>query len=124
MPLPAWPVATFRPQWDSLQPLQRMLDPITTDMEGGNTRQRPRPGDNVGTIGQTIEMSYAEHDTLVAWVKGTLGNGTGRFTMDVWLGSAYANKVCQFIKPGTNLRYAYVGPDRVAVSMSLRVYDV
>jgi len=31
----------------------------------GNTRERPRPGDNVGTITQTVWMSTAEHDTFV-----------------------------------------------------------
>ena len=43
---PAWPIASFQPVPDSFQPIQRMLDPISTDMEGGNTRQRPRPGEH------------------------------------------------------------------------------
>jgi hypothetical protein len=58
-------IASFMPDKDSFQTLQRMLDPISTDMEGGNARQRPRPSDNVGTITQTIWMSLAEHDTFV-----------------------------------------------------------
>jgi hypothetical protein len=86
MALPAWPIATYRPDPDSFQPIQRMLDPIATEMEGGNIRQRPRPGDNVGTITQTVWISAAEHDTFVAWVKGTPGNGAGRFTAQVWWG--------------------------------------
>jgi hypothetical protein len=77
MALPAWPIASFMPDPESFQPIQRMLDPISTDMEGGNTRQRPRPGDNVGTITQTIWMSLAEHDVFIDWVKTTLSNGTG-----------------------------------------------
>ncbi|WP_210186589.1 hypothetical protein [Bradyrhizobium elkanii] len=112
------------PDPDSFRPLQRALDPVVTDMEGGNTRQRSRPGDNVGTITQTVWMPMAEHDTFVAWVKNTLNNGTARFTADVWLGSSYVNKVCQFIKPGTQLTYTYLGPTEVAVTMTLRVYDV
>ena len=72
-------------------------------IQGGNTRQRSRPGDNVGTITQTIWMSLVEHDTFVNWVKTTLNNGTARFTTNVWLGSSYVNKVCQFIQPGTKL---------------------
>jgi len=35
MALPAWPIASFMPVPDSFQPIQRMLDPISTDMEGG-----------------------------------------------------------------------------------------
>ena len=112
------------PQQESFQPLQRMLDPLATDMEGGNTRERSRPGDTVGTITQTVWMSMAEHDTFVDWVKTTLNNGTARFTANVWLGSSYMNKVCQFIKPGSTLTYGYVSANEVAATMTLRVYDV
>jgi hypothetical protein len=124
MALPAWPIATYRPDPDSFQPIQRMRDPLATEMEGGNIRQRARPGDNVGTITQTVWISAAEHDAFVAWVKDTLGNGTGRFTANVWLGTAYLNKVCQFVKPGSSLNYAWLSTDKVAVTMTLRVYDV
>jgi hypothetical protein len=96
-----------------------------SDRDGySNTRERPRPGDNIGTITQTIWMSMAEHDTFVNWVKTTLNSGTARFTTNVWLGSSYVNKVCQFIQPGTKLSYAYISVHRVAVTMTLRVYDV
>jgi hypothetical protein len=101
-----------------------MLDPISTDMEGGNTRERPRPGDNVATITQTMRMSPADYGVFVAWVKTTLNNGTARFTMNVWLGTALANKVCQFIQPGTKLTYAWAGPEAIDVGMVLRVFDV
>jgi hypothetical protein len=72
----------------------------------------------------TIQMSYAEHDIFVAWVKSTLGNGTGRFTMQVWLGTAYAVKVCQFVKPGSSLKYAWLSATDVAVTMTLRLYGI
>jgi hypothetical protein len=124
MALSAWPIATYRPGPDSFQPIHRMRDPLETAMEGGNTRSRPRPGDNVGTITQTIWVTAAEHDTFVAWVKAMLGNGTAQFITDVWLGTSYLSKVCQFIKPGSNLKYAWIGVDRVAVTMTLRACDV
>ena len=57
-------------------------------------------------------------------MKNTLNNGTVRFTTNVWLGSSYVSKVCQFIQPGTKLTYAYVSVDKVAATMTLRVYDV
>jgi hypothetical protein len=69
-------------------------------------------------------MSRAEHDTFVNWVKTTLNNSTARFTTNIWLGSSYLNKVCQFVSPGTKLTYAYISVDKVAVSMTLRVFDV
>jgi hypothetical protein len=123
MAMPSWPIADSILLQDGFG-LQRMLDPISTDMEGGNTRERPRPGDNVATITQTVRMSPADYDVFVAWVKTTLNNGTARFTMDVWLGAALANKVCQFIQPGTKLTYAWAGPEAIDVGMMLRVFDV
>jgi len=123
MTLPAWPIADSIILQNGFS-LQRMLDPISTDMEGGNTRERPRPGHNVGTITQMVRMSPADYDpTFVNWVKTTLNNGAARFTMDVWLGTALANKVCQFIKPGTGLRSAWAGPDAIDITMTLRVFD-
>lgn len=130
MTLPAWPVAQYFPQNDdSFQPIQRSLDPIATDMEGGNTRERPRPGDNVGTVTQTIWLSSSpsgssDFDTVIAWIKTTLNLGTARFTMMVWMGSAFESKTVQFIKPGSTLVSNYIGPNTTALTMTLRVYDV
>jgi hypothetical protein len=100
-----------------------MLDPIETEMEGGNLRSRSRPGDNVGTVGQTIRMTTAEYATFVTWVKTTLNNGTSRFTTNVWLGTAYVSKVCQFQKGGVPTMTP-ISSLKVAVTMTLRVYDV
>ena len=124
MTLPTWPVSTYAPQQDSFKPIQRSLDPISTDMEGGNTRERPRPGDNVGSLTQTIWLSMADHDTVVAWIKGTLNLGTARFTMMIWMGSSFQSMTVQFIKPGTTLTYAYISTDVVALTMTLRVYHL
>jgi hypothetical protein len=124
MALPTWPIPTYAPQQDSFSPIQRALDPLTTEFEGGNTRERSRPGDNIGSLTQTVWMTMAQHDTFVAWVKTTLNNGTARFTTMVWLGSSFVSKTCQFIKPGSTLTYGYISTDVVAVTMTLRVYDV
>jgi hypothetical protein len=43
MPLPSWPVANLHILQDGFD-LKRMRDPLATDMEGGNTRQRSRRG--------------------------------------------------------------------------------
>jgi len=40
MALPAWPIASFQPDIDTFQPIQRMLDPISTDMEDAMGRRR------------------------------------------------------------------------------------
>jgi len=45
--------------------------------------------------------------------------------MNVWLGSAFVNKVFQFVQPGTKPTYDYIpGGEEVAVTMTLRVYGV
>lgn len=123
MTIPAWPDAVpYAPDLNSISPIKRMLDPIATEMEGGNVRLRSRPGDNVGTISQTIVMKTSAFDVFVARVKDDLGNGTSRFTAPVRLGAAFETKVCQF--SGGAPTFRPVGARAVAVSMTLRVYDV
>lgn len=125
MPLPAWPGVPYAPLrhgW-SKQPL---LPPIRTEMEGGNVRQRQRPGDNVAILTQTVRMSLAEFATLEAWVAAAIGQGVGQFTMQVWLGNAFESKTVQFEANGNSFPFAVtaVGPGAVAVAMTLRVFDV
>jgi hypothetical protein len=56
-------------------------------------------------------------------MKATLNYGTTPFTANL-PGSSCVNKVCQVMNPGTKLSYAYVSLGKVAVTMTLRVYDV
>ncbi|NEV75655.1 hypothetical protein DYI24_01165 [Rhodopseudomonas sp. BR0C11] len=123
MAIPDWPAVNYRPERPSFQPIKMALPPLTTEFEQGNERQRPRPGDNVGTVGQTIWMTLAEAEVFKSWVKNTLNLGTGRFRAKVWLGTSYEEKVCQFTRDGKPA-YAPVSRSRVAVSMTLRVYGV
>lgn len=121
---PAWPVGVpYQPMIDGFQPIQRVLPPIVTDMEGGNQRQRRRPGDNVGIVGQTIIMEAVPFETFTAWWKETLSLGTARFTVPVWLGTDYVTKTCQFTTDGRPQDSFFV-PGVVKVAMKLRVYGV
>jgi len=119
------------PSWPSGIPYESLKDgfsnspfltPIQTEMEQGNVRLRRRPGDNVAIIQQSIPMTRAEYETLVAWGKGTIGNWTGRFSTLVWLGSSYQTKVCQF-QDGAPKPLEF-SPTHVAAQMTLRVYGV
>ena len=122
MAVPTWPAGVrYAPDLSSMSGIKRFRDPIKTDMEGGNTRLRARPGDNVGSMAQTIVMPRADFNTFTEWVKTTLNNGTGRFSVDVWLGNGFETKVCQFDGGPT---YQPRGTQRVAVTMNLRVYGV
>ncbi|MGJ5036598.1 hypothetical protein ACQR13_21030 [Bradyrhizobium sp. HKCCYLRH3059] len=123
MTVPAWPDGVrYAPDLNSVPEISRFLPPLETEMGGGNTRRRARPGDNVGAISQTIVMPRAEFAIFVDWVKTTLNNGTSRFSMPVWLGNGFEVKVCQFTKGG--LTEKPTGTRSVAVTMSLRIYGL
>jgi hypothetical protein len=124
MPLPSWPAGVpIIPRLEEFQPVQRLLPPIATEMEGGNVRLRSRPGDNVGTLPLRMRMTLAQFSTFTAWWKVTLNNATARFTANVFLGDACYSKVCQFTRDGIP-QDQFVDSDTVDVSMTLRVYDI
>lgn len=124
MPLPTWPVdVPHVPRLDDIQPIQRVLDPIVTDMEGGNQRQRSRPGDDIGILPYTLRMTIAQFETFTTWWRTTLNNGTARFTADVFVGTGCVTKTCQFTNDGRP-KDQYIGSDTIIVSMQLRVYNI
>lgn len=124
MTLPAWPSGVPHiPKLDDQQDIERVIPPIVTDMEGGNQRQRARPGDNIGVLPYVLQMSIAQFETFQTWWKTTLSLGTARFTMDVFDGTACVNKVCQFTSDGRP-KSRYIDADVISVSMQLRVYDI
>ena len=122
MAVPNWPSTV---PYESLKDgfsIKPFADPIQTEMEQGNVRQRARPGDNVSVVQQSIPMTKSQYDALVTWGKSTIGNWTGRFNLSVWLGSAYATKVCMFT--GGAPKPAEYTPTDVLVTMQLRVFGV
>lgn len=122
MTVPSWPSDfPYAPDLNTVQPFVPFLDPIKTDMEGGNTRLRTRPGDNVGQIAYSIPMTPTQLSAFNTWVKTTLNNGTSRFSLKVWIDNAFVTKVCQFAEVPKRSR---IGNERLAAAISLRVYDV
>lgn len=122
MALPTWPAGVPSMPLLSSHSIEPYLAPLRTEMDGGNIRQRARPGDDVAIIQQTVVMTPAQYDELVTWGKGTIGKWTGRFTVKVWLGSSCATKTCMF--DGGAPRPSSFSARRVAVSMKLRVFGV
>lgn len=125
MPLPAWPAAPYEPLANSWR-RDPLLPPIRTEMEGGNVRQRRRPGDNVSIISQTIRMTDEEFVALESWVSGSIGGGVARFSMHVWLGASYQSKTVQFEGGGQGFPYSVSEPYPGAkdVTMTLRVFGI
>jgi hypothetical protein len=119
MPLPSWPSGVpYQVRRDEWEMADSFRPPIETEMDGGNLRACRRPGDDVAVIRQTIRMTPAQADTLFAFIRDDLVNGTGRFTMNVWLGTTYQERLVQFVGPRPSKRPAGL---RIAVPMTLRV---
>ncbi len=94
MPHPSWPVdLPYKPRRDQYK-ISPRLPPIETEMEGGNVRQRSRPGDDVRIIEQTLRFTDAQY---AAWNTFYLANGTGRISMPVFLAPSYVTSTVQII---------------------------
>jgi hypothetical protein len=122
VPLPAWPVdlpyQQRRRDWRIPQPF---IGPLETEMEGGNVRQRTRPGSNVATIEWRRRMTTAQHASFDTFVRTTLSNGSARFTMPVWLGGSYVTKTVQIVRDSLAVEQDGLF---VSVAMTLRVYGM
>lgn len=82
---------------------------IATDMEGGNTRVRSRPGDNVETVTWARRFTA---DQLAAWkafLADTIARGTARFLMPIWTGAAYEVRVVQIVGGGGGVSEVVTG---------------
>jgi hypothetical protein len=112
------PYQQRRQNWKIAQPF---IGPIETEMEGGNVRQRSRPGSNVATMQWRRRMTAAQYASFDTFVRATLSNGTSRFTMPVWLGASYATKTVQIVKESLAIDQDGLF---VSVSMTLRVYGM
>jgi hypothetical protein len=122
MAVPSWPSGI---PYESLKDgfgVTPFLEPVRTEMEQGNVRQRRRPGDNVAIVQQSVPMTKGEYDSLVTWGNDTIGKWTGRFSMQIWLGSSYVSKVCQFSDGAP--KPVEMSPTHVSVQMQLRVYGI
>jgi hypothetical protein len=115
MTVEAWPTGVnYAPNEDSWAE-QPYLAPIRSEMDGGNLRERTRPGDEVRVIQQTISMSNADYeDTVKPFLEDNRGR---RVTMPVWLGAAFTECLVQIIDP----RATSAGHAKVNLSMTVRV---
>lgn len=66
-------------------------------------------------------MSADDYDTFATFLTTTIFGGVSRFTMPVFMGSAYVTKTVLFTEPPVE---TYITNDWVSVAMKLRVYDV
>ncbi|HQS08715.1 MAG: hypothetical protein B7Y12_02200 [Rhizobiales bacterium 24-66-13] len=121
MALPVWPATlqyrSLRDAWGGVP----FRDPLGTEMEGGNTRLRRRPGDDVGTYAWAGIFNAAQMATFMGFVETTTGNGSSRFTMQVSRdGVTYVSRTVQIVVG--SLKFSSAGGANTQVSFSLLVF--
>jgi hypothetical protein len=96
MPLPAWPVGVPSEANYGWQMSQMFLQPVATEMEGGNQRLRQMPGNNVATISYPLKpLTDTEYNLFDAFMRTTLTNGASKFTMPLLIGTSTVTKTVQ-----------------------------
>ncbi|MDF2809308.1 MAG: hypothetical protein K0S56_339 [Microvirga sp.] len=115
-----WPSAVpFRPERSAWGYVPGR-EVISTEMEGGDTRQRRRPGDGVGTGRWGRGLTGAQMASFTAFL-ATIGGGATRFLMPVSLdGQTYTTRVVQIIGGAGGIQYGSIGAETM-VSFSLLV---
>lgn len=102
--------------WSLVKPFQ---EPETSEMEGGNVRQRSRPGDENAELQFSILMTPAEYGEWIVFAREDLMRGSSRFTMRVWTGNSMASKTVQLVKGQYTMKPV---PPKISVGFHVRVY--
>lgn len=118
MAIPTWPAdlpyAPLRDPWQGAP----VLAPLATDMEGGNTRNRSRPGDDVAVFPWSRRFTPDQASAWKAFLAQIKANGW-RWVMPVCIDHvSYETRMVQMVS-GT-LAYADVR-GRLQVTFQLRI---
>lgn len=121
MTYPEWPIdLPYRP-WRDMWNYVPGREALQTEMEGGDTRQRRRPGDDVGVMQWGRTFTEAEMATWDGFLSDTSG-GVARFIMPVPTnGAIYQLRVVQIVGGAGGVSLSAVGVE-TQVSFSLVVF--
>ena len=121
MTYPEWPIdLPYRP-WRDMWNYVPGREALQTEMESGDTRQRRRPGDDIGSMQWGRTFTVAEMATWKTFLADTSG-GTARFLMQVPTdGANYELRVVQIVGAAGGVSYAAVGVE-TQVSFSLVIF--
>ena len=124
MAYPAWPDGVkFKPRRDDYQIAAPHLPPLATDMNAGNVRMRRQFTSAIGQLRYNIQMPQAQFETFKAWERDTLGQGSSRFTVPIYYGSAgWVTKTC-WLEKGTYIAVPSKAAGNMEVSFTLNVLD-
>lgn len=115
-----WPATVpHKPDDDSLKGTG-FRPPLATEFDDGNQRRRRSSTKNIARVEMTIDMSNAQFLTFKSWVRDTLVDGTLPFSMPVFTGVDYQDRVCAFAE---QYQFAPAGWGRQTVSLSLDIED-
>lgn len=121
MALAGWPAGVPSAPLVEYWGVKPFRDPLSTDMEGGDERLRPRPGDAVATLRWGRRLLPAQAAALDTFLRVTLRNGAARFTMPVTLVPGVTEtRVVQMV--AGSLDVSAVSADRSLVTFQLRVF--
>lgn len=120
MTLPTWPSNVPSQPRDGWQMPSMFLQPVATEMEGGNQRLRAKPGDNVSTLNYPLKpLSLTEWGYLETFLRT---NYASRWTMTLFLGGSSVSKTVQ-LDGGRSPMVSREG-DLIHVALQLRVYGM
>lgn len=101
--------------------VKRGREALATEMEGGDTRQRRRPGDDVASMQWARGLNATQMAAFEAFI-ATVGEGAARFLMPVSFdGQNYTTRVIQIVGGAGGISYGSIGAETL-VSFSALVF--
>lgn len=94
-----WPVGVPYKAWSNTLRVTPFRAPRKTDMEDGPPRRRPSSTLRIATLAFGIRMDLEQMSAFKDFVAITLADGTLPFTMPVWTGADYEDRLCTFTGP-------------------------
>jgi hypothetical protein len=122
MTSPVWPAAVnYAPLIDSWQVGQKSAPWLESQMNSGTDRRRAKYTLPIAMVGFALRLSDAEVAAFDSFYRADLVFGAAKFSMPIWVGSAFATRVCAFASPP---QYAWAGRGFQRVTLSLKVENL
>lgn len=100
--------------------------PMASQMQSGKVRMRPQFTLRIARLSYGWEFTSAQLATWRAFLRDTLGDGTGEFTMPVWIEStnSYETRTVQIVNGAYGVSEKKQGHNLTLVSCNLDVRNL
>jgi hypothetical protein len=100
--------------------------PLASQVQSGKIRQRPQFTLRISRLSYGWEFTGAQLATWRSFLRDTLGDGTGEFTMPVWIesASAYQTRTVQIVNGSAGVAEKKQGFNLTLVTCSLDVRNL